>query len=138
MLTNTLRPVDLNVTSRTLEKPLSDDENASIPPAVTEYLNNNNSAFLNLPPSTIDLSGESWNLVSALELYISEVNVEPSSDLSLGLDLGLKESNLGVKIRTVKSTDLTFGSGRSIQYAEVSPDPPRLLGLTSLFIRDTG
>lgn len=55
-------------------------------------------------------------MASALELDISEVKVEPPSDLGLGL----QESNSGVKIRTVKSTDLTFGSGRSVQYAEVS------------------
>lgn len=125
MRTDRSRPVDLSLTSQTLQTALSDDELASISQAALEYPHNP----AGLAPASIEFKGETWNLVSALELDIAEAEVAPASDLGLGLS----GSDSGVKIRLVKSTDLTFGSGISVQYAEVSLPFPHLPSRTAVY-----
>lgn len=102
------RPVDLSLISRKLETELPTDP---VPQPVLEYLH----FSTGLPPAMIDIQGESWDLLSALELDTTEMEVSSPSDLGLGL--GQPDV---VRVRTVRSTDLSFGDGRSTHYAEVS------------------
>lgn len=71
-----------------------------------------------LPPSTFEVDGQIWNLISAMEVNIAEMDVSsPPIELGSGLDV---EGPSRTVVRTIQMTDLTYGSSRTIRYAEVS------------------
>lgn len=112
------RPTDMRITtSSSSTTTLTDSE---FPSEITTYLAEPTTAA---PPSThLQLDGVQWELVSALELEITESDLSsPSPALGLGLDA---PPGGQVMSRTVKATDLTFGMGRHVRYAEVSPSLP--------------
>jgi len=69
-----------------------------------------------LPPTTLELQGETWTLITAVEDIIHETDLSPQSPID---QLQVDVSPINVTLRSISSTDLTFGAGRVVRYAEV-------------------
>ena len=94
--------------------------NPDMPESITTYLTGAGPRIQ--PPASLDIDNVKWELVSALELDMVESDVSgPTPELDP--DLGLSPPTEKVLLRTITAKDLTFGSGRSVRYAEVGPFP---------------
>ena len=72
-------------------------------------------------PTTLELQGQAWNLVTASEQTIYETNLTPQNPID---QLQGEVSPINVTLRSINSTDLTFGHGRVIRFAEVCHPRP--------------
>jgi len=82
-----------------------------IPQSALKYLHSPSG----LPPTTLELQGETWTLTTAVEEIIHETDLSPQSPI----DQLQGVSPIAVTLRSISSTDLTFGAGRVVRYAEV-------------------
>jgi len=72
-------------------------------------------------PTTLELQGQAWNLVTASEQTIYETNLTPQNPID---QLQGEVSPINVTLRSINSTDLTFGQGRVTRFAEVCHPRP--------------
>jgi len=82
-----------------------------IPQTALRYLHNPSG----LASTTLELQGETWTLITAVEEIIHETDLSPQSPI----DQLQGVSPTTVTLRSISSTDLTFGAGRVVRYAEV-------------------
>jgi hypothetical protein len=82
-----------------------------IPQSALRYLHNPSG----LAPTTLELQDQTWTLITAVEDIIHESDLSPQSPI----DQLQGVSPVNVTLRSISSTDLTFGAGRVVRYAEV-------------------
>jgi len=103
-------------------RPLEAD---TIPSSVIEYLH----SLQGTAPPILELQGQTWTLITAVEKVVTQ------SDLSVptpNIESEAQLSPVNVILRSIKSTDLTFGQDRVVRYAEVSFSAPRLEASTDV------
>jgi hypothetical protein len=88
-------------------------DTSQIPQPALEYLRNPSS----LAPTTVEVQGQTWNLINAVEQIIHETDLSPHSPID---QLQIDVAPVHVMLRSISSTDLTFGQGRVVRYAEVN------------------
>jgi len=88
-----------------------------IPGPVLTYLETS----IGAAPTTLELQGKIWNLITASEQTIYETNLTPQNPID---QLQGEVSPINVTLRSINSTDLTFGQGRVIRFAEVCHPRP--------------
>jgi hypothetical protein len=84
---------------------------AQISQSALRYLNNPSG----LGPTVLELQDQTWTLITAAEEIIHESDLSPQSPI----DQLQGVSPIAVTLRSISSTDLTFGAGRVVRYAEV-------------------
>jgi hypothetical protein len=77
-------------------------------------------AFLHKPegvaPANLELHGQTWTLFTAVQNVIAESIFTPAPSI----DPATPSFTTEVTLRSIQSTDLTFGPERVVRYAEVS------------------
>jgi len=86
-------------------------EVAQVPRTALRYLQSPTS----LAPTTLVHQDQSWTLITATEEIIHETDLSPRSPI----DQLQGVSPTNVTLRSISSTDLTYGNGRVVRYAEV-------------------
>jgi hypothetical protein len=69
-----------------------------------------------LAPTTLELQDQTWTLITAAEEIVTETNLSPQTPID---QFQADVSPINVTLRSISSTDLTFGNGRVVRYAEV-------------------
>lgn len=87
-------------------------DNTQIPQSAVSYLH----SISGIAPTTLEMEGQTWNLISATEQIIYETDLSPHSPID---QLQVDISPINVVLRSISCTDLTFGSERIVRYAEV-------------------
>jgi len=82
-----------------------------IPQSTLRYLNSPSG----IAPTTLELQDQAWTLITAVEEVLHETDLSPQSPIDQLQGL----SPIAVTLRSISSTDLTFGVGRVVRYAEV-------------------
>jgi hypothetical protein len=82
-----------------------------IPQSALRYLHSPSG----LAPTTLELQDQTWSLITEVEQIIHETDLSPQSPI----DQLQGVSPTAVTLRSISSTDLTFGAGRVVRYAEV-------------------
>lgn len=91
---------------------------AQIPETALRYLHNPSG----IAPTTLDLQKQSWTLITATEEIIHETDLSPRSPI----DQLQGVSPTNITLRSISSTDLTYGNGRVVRYAEVCHSPTNM------------
>ena len=86
-------------------------EVAQIPQTALRYLHGQSG----LTPPALELQGQSWRPITATEDIIHETDLSPRSPI----DQLQGVSSINITLRSISSTDLTFGPGKVVRYAEV-------------------
>jgi hypothetical protein len=77
-------------------------------------------AYLHKPegvaPANLELHGQTWTLFTAVQNVIAESIFTPAPSI----DPATPSFTTEVTLRSIQSTDLTFGPERVVRYAEVS------------------
>jgi hypothetical protein len=84
---------------------------AQIPQPALRYLH----SPTNLAPTTLQLQDQTWTLITAAENIIHETDLSPQSPIEQLQGV----APTAVTLRSISSTDLIFGAGRVVRYAEV-------------------
>ena len=86
-------------------------ELAQVPQTALRYLHSPSG----LAPTTLEHQDQAWSLITAAEEVIHETDLSPRSPI----DQLQGVSPTNITLRSISSTDLTYGAGRVVRYAEV-------------------